>query len=261
MPKLYRVELTSEERSMLTDMVKRRSPTALPVRRAFMLLKADEAKGRPAWSDAKIAESYAVSIRTVESLRERFVEEGLDVALAGKKRAPKKERIFDGEVEAHLVALRCSAPPAGQAQWSLRLLRDKMVELGYVETISHESVRQLLKKNELKPWQVKSWGIPPGGDDQARAAFVCQMEQVLDVYACPYDPARPVVCLDETRKQLVSEKRLPFTDSKGVVHLDYEYKREGVATIYMLCEPLGSTCSVSPWAATAQSGLQRVKIA
>lgn len=65
------------------------------------------------------------------------------------------------------------------------------------------------------------------------------MEQVLDVYARPYDPARPVVCLDETRKQLVSEKRLPFTDSKGAVHLDYEYKREGVATLYMLCEPLG----------------------
>lgn len=81
--------------------------------------------------------------------------------------------------------------------------------------------------------------IPSIGDEQARAAFVCQMEQVLDVYARPYDPARPVVCLDETRKQLVSEKRWPFTDSKGEVHLDYEYTREGVATIYMLCEPLG----------------------
>jgi hypothetical protein len=91
----------------------------------------------------------------------------------------------------------------------------------------------------LKPWRVKSWVIPSSSDDQARAAFVCQMEQVLDVYARPYDSARPVVCLDETRKQLVNEKRQPFTDSQGTVHVDYEYKREGVATIYMLCEPLG----------------------
>ena len=81
--------------------------------------------------------------------------------------------------------------------------------------------------------------IPSTEDDSARAAFVCQMEQVLDVYARPYDRARPVVCLDETRKQLVGEKRRPFTDSRGELHVDYEYKREGVATIYMLCEPLG----------------------
>lgn len=146
MPKIYRVELTSDERSMLTDMVRRRSRTARPVRRAFMLLKADEAEGGPAWPDWKIAESYEVSVRTVERLRERFVNEGLEVALNGKKREPKREKIFDGEVEAHLLALRCSAPPVGQAQWSLRLLRDKMIELDYVETISHESVRQLLKK-------------------------------------------------------------------------------------------------------------------
>lgn len=146
MPKIYRVELTSEERAHLTDIVTRRSKTARPVRRAFMLLKADEAPEGPAWPDWKIAESYEVNVRTVERLRERFVEEGLQVALHGKKRQPKREKLFDGEVEAHLVALRCSEPPAGHARWSLRLLRDKMIELGYVETISHESVRQLLKK-------------------------------------------------------------------------------------------------------------------
>ena len=81
--------------------------------------------------------------------------------------------------------------------------------------------------------------IPHAEDDPARAAFVCQMEQVLDVYARPYDPARPVVCLDEARRQLISEKRRPFIDRKGVRHVDYEYKREGVATLYMVCEPLG----------------------
>jgi len=156
MPKIYRVELTSEERAILTDMVRRRSQTARPVRRAFMLLKADEAEGGPAWPDAKIAESYEVSIRTVERLRERFVEEGLDVALTGKKREAKKEKIFDGEVEAHLIALRCSEPPSGHAQWSFRLLRDKMIELDYVESISHESVRQLLKKTSSSHGESKA---------------------------------------------------------------------------------------------------------
>lgn len=136
------------------------------------------------------------------------------------------------------MALRCSAPPSGRERWSLRLLRDRMIGLDYVETISHESVLQL-KKSKLKPWRVKSWVIPHAEDDPARAAFVCQMEQVLDVYARPYDPARQVVCLDEARRQLVSEKRQPFTDRQGTRYVDYEYKREGVATLYMVCEPLG----------------------
>lgn len=81
---------------------------------------------------------------------------------------------------------------------------------------------------------MKSWVIP-----EASAAFVCQMEQVLDVYARPYDPLRPVVCLDEARKQLISEKRQPFRSADGVLHVDYEYKREGVRTLYMITEPLG----------------------
>jgi hypothetical protein len=85
----------------------------------------------------------------------------------------------------------------------------------------------------LKPWQVKSWVIP-----EASARFVYHMEQVLDVYARPYDPLRPVVCLDESRKQLVAECRQPFTDAQGVTHVDYEYTRAGVATLYMLTEPL-----------------------
>ena len=81
---------------------------------------------------------------------------------------------------------------------------------------------------------MKSWVIP-----SADAAFVCQMEQVLDVYARPYTPAWPVVCLDEARKQLISEVRAPFRDRAGVLHVDYEYERAGVATLYMICEPLG----------------------
>ncbi len=96
-----------------------------------------------------------------------------------------------------------------------------------------------VKKNELKPWQVKSWVIPA-----ASAEFVCQMEEILDVYERPYDPQFPVVCLDESPKQLISEAQKGFVDSKGVQHFDYEYKREGVTDIFMVVEPLGATRKV-----------------
>lgn len=146
MAKKYCVTLNDDERDHLNDLISRRSKNAPPVKRAFMLLKADESQAAPAWIDERIAESYHTSVRSVERLRKRFVEEGFHVALYGKKREPSKQRLFDGQVEAHLVALRCSEPPQGFARWSFRLLADKMVELDYVESISHESVRQLLKK-------------------------------------------------------------------------------------------------------------------
>ena len=85
----------------------------------------------------------------------------------------------------------------------------------------------------MKPWRVRSWVIP-----EASAAFVCQMERVLGVYARPYDPARPVVCLDEKRKQLVRQERLPYIDTRGVRYEDYEYERASVGVLYLACEPL-----------------------
>ena len=145
MSKRYRVILTDNERDELEVLITRRSAKALPVKRAYILLAADE-HGEKCWPDAQICETYAVGIRTVERLRQQFVEDGFKVAVWGKKREVFKEKVLDGKVEARLVALRCSQPPSGYAKWSLRLLSDKMVELEYVEQISHESVRQVLKK-------------------------------------------------------------------------------------------------------------------
>lgn len=145
MSKLYHVTLTEEERKKLQELIGRRNEKALAVKRAYILLAADE-NGPQAWSDSLISETYQVGVRTVERTRQRFVEDGFELAVQGKKREAYKEKVFDGEVEAHLVALRCSAPPAGYARWTLHLLADRMVELNYVESISHESVRQLLKK-------------------------------------------------------------------------------------------------------------------
>ena len=90
----------------------------------------------------------------------------------------------------------------------MRLLADKMVELEYIENISHESVRKVLKENEIKPWQKKEWCIPP----EENAEFVCSMENVLEVYKKPYDEAHPVVCMDESSKQQIKEVRQPTID-------------------------------------------------
>lgn len=145
MQKKYHVTLTDNEREELTEIIKKRNEKSLPVRRSYILLAADE-NGDKGWTDARISDTYSVGKKTVERTRQRFVEEGFDMAVRGKKREVFKEKIFDGKTEAHLIALRCSEAPAGYAKWTLRLLSDKMVELEYAEHISHESVRQILKK-------------------------------------------------------------------------------------------------------------------
>lgn len=145
MRKKYRVTLTDKEREELQSLIKRRSQNALPVKRAYMLLAADE-HGEKCWEDKQICETYHVGRRTVERLRQRFVEDGFEMAVWGKKREVFTEKTLDGKVEAYLIALRCSSPPSGYAKWSLRLLADRMVSLEYAEHISHESVRQVLKK-------------------------------------------------------------------------------------------------------------------
>ncbi len=117
------------------------------IKHAQILLKADEADDGPAWSDARIAEAFKAGTATVERVRQRFVEEGLAAALSPSRGGKRMyERKLDGAQEARLIALACSAPPDGQARWTLRLLAQPMVELAYVDTLSHETVRQTLKK-------------------------------------------------------------------------------------------------------------------
>lgn len=145
MSKKYIVRLSAEEREELQQIIARRSSKSQQVRRAYILLASD-VSGEHRYSDSQICSTYSVSIRTIERLRQRCVEEGLQAALQSRKQKPRTERLIDGRVEAHLIALRCSPAPAGYSRWSLRLLADTMVELEYVEHISHEAVRQILKK-------------------------------------------------------------------------------------------------------------------
>jgi len=145
MQKKYVVRLTEEERETCCLTVKKLKGTSQKVRRAQILLKAD-AEG-PAWTDQKIAEAFSCRIKTVENIRQRFVQEGFEAALERKRReTPPTEKLLDGEQEAMVIATRLGPSPPGYANWTLRLLARKVVELEIVESIRHETVRQTLKK-------------------------------------------------------------------------------------------------------------------
>lgn len=148
MAKLYRVTLNDEERYTLELIIKNCQEASKRTKRSYALLAADE-NGEKKWADQEIKSCYKLSISTIGRLRKRFIEGGLQMALYGKKREIEYNRIFDGRVESQLVALRCSEVPSGHSGWSLRILAEKMVSLNYVESISHESVRQILKKTKL----------------------------------------------------------------------------------------------------------------
>jgi len=145
MQKKYIVRLTDEERNILRSIVKKLKGSSQKVRRAHMLLKAD-ADG-PNWPDRKIAEAFSCRTKTVENVRQKFVTEGFDASLNRKERdTPPRAKLLDGEQEARMIALRLGKPPKGYANWSLRLLAEKVVELEIVESISYETVRRTLKK-------------------------------------------------------------------------------------------------------------------
>jgi len=144
MTKKYIVTLTEAERAELQRIISKRSAKSIVVKRAYALLAADTQGA--AKSDAEIARDYRLGHRTVERLRQRWVEQGFDAALHGRPTTVFNPKKFDARVEAHLIALRCSSPPEGSERWTLHLLADQMVLLGHVDRISHESVRQMLKK-------------------------------------------------------------------------------------------------------------------
>jgi transposase len=145
--KRYRVTLEAEERQHLRDLIAAGQAAARKLSHARILLKADAAEGGPAWPDHRIADALEVSAATVERVRQRFVEQGLDAALDRKRRErPAREIKLDGRAEARLIALACSPPPLGRAVWTMQLLADKLVELEVVDSISDETVRLALKK-------------------------------------------------------------------------------------------------------------------
>ncbi|HOZ43317.1 MAG TPA: IS630 family transposase [Methanoculleus sp.] len=234
--KKYVVTLTDEERDELLAITSKGIHSSQKVVNALILLGCDEGEYQTNRStNAELSRVLNISMRKIDRVKERFVTNGLDAALIRKKPDRIYDKKIDGDFEAKLIALSCSEPPEGYSQWSLRLLADKVVELQYVDAISHESIRQNFKKNELKPWKNLSWVIPP----EQNGDFVAQMERVLDIYKRPLDPRHPVVCMDESPRQLISETRTPIPCLPGQpARYDYEYRRCGTCNIFLACEPL-----------------------
>ncbi len=232
----YSVKLNQGQRKLLEDLVKKGEAPARKILHAQILLKSDKGEWGPRWPDKQIQEAFGLGETVIKRVRKRYVEKGLEDALDRRRqpKRPEKQKI-DGKQEAQLIATLCTEHPEGQERWTLRALAGRMVELEIVEQVSHETVRSVLKKNTLKPWQKKQWCIGPTGDGN----YVYHMEETLEVYVQPYNPLRPQVCLDEGSTQLVSDTREPLAMEPGKVkRVDYEYEREGFCSIFLACEPL-----------------------
>ena len=222
----YRVTLTPDERHHLRALTTGGTRTVRQVKRAQILLAADAQA-----SDERIAAAVGVGTSTVYRTKQHFVEDGLTRALSETPRpgAPRKLSASD---EARLVAVACSAPPTGRARWTLDLLAGELVRLTTHETVSSATVGRRLAEMKLKPWREKMWCIPT-----VNADYVARLEDVLDLYAETPDPRRPVVCFDETPRQLIGETRVPIQAQPGKPRrVDYEYIRHGTANVVVFVE-------------------------
>lgn len=142
----YKVTLTQTERSELLKTIRKGSHSTQTYRNAYILLNCDEGEYSEKITNAEIVRVLKVGMRTIDRVKRRFVEEGLESCLDRKASIRTYEKKMDGDAEAHLIAISCNEPPKGFSKWSLRMLADKMVELEYVESLSHETVRRVLKK-------------------------------------------------------------------------------------------------------------------
>jgi transposase len=222
----YRVDLSQSERDELSALVSGGKLPARRLKRMQILLAADAGIG-----DEAIAASVQTSGSTIYRTKKRFVEIGLEAALSEEPR-PGAARKLSGKEEVQLVALACSDAPAGSARWTLKLLANALVELIDHQSISRETIRRRLDDNDLKPWQKKMWCIA-----KIDADYIACMEDLLDLYAEPHDPKRPVVCFDESPIQLIGEIRVPITPKPGKRYrYDSEYKRNGTANLFVMVD-------------------------
>ncbi|WP_420795783.1 IS630 family transposase [Ktedonobacter racemifer] len=222
------VALSESDRASLQTFIHAGKANARTFTRARVLLKAAEG-----WTDQQICDAFDISRNTSIRVRQLYLQGGLEAVLHDKRQQRHRQALTGGQA-AHLIAIACSPVPDGHDHWTLRLLAGKVVELGFVESISPETIRQLLKKNELKPWQHEHWCIPTVG-----AEFVAAMEDVLDLYEEDYDPRYPTVCFDEKLVAPEADVRPPLPMEPGhVERIDYEYERLGTANLFFFVEPL-----------------------
>ena len=159
MPKFYTVTLTEAEREELKGIIKKGKHGSQTYRNAYILLNVDEGEFSEKATNEVISKVLQVGMRTIDRVKKKFVNEGFEACLSRKKTTREYEKKVDGDVEAYLISIACSEPPKGYAKWSLRMLADKAVELKYVESISHETVRCVLKKR-VKALEGQGLGNP-----------------------------------------------------------------------------------------------------
>ncbi len=229
----YSIRLTEEERRELKRIVSRGKCASRSIKRATVLLNLDgNAEGE---SDIDGLHKFlGISRATINNILRDYQRRGIGCIYRKKRATPPVEGKITGEVEAHLIALACHAPPEGYCRWTLRLLSERMVQMKYIDSISHTSVGKVLRANSLKPHLVQEWCIPK----EQSAEFVACMEDVLEVYSRPYDERYPVVCMDEKPLQLLGEARKGHRKEDGSMIQDSEYVRNGTCSIFLFTEPL-----------------------
>ena len=233
--KKHIVELTAQERVQLQGIIGADRMAAHKRRHAQMLLKADQGPHGPGWTDRRVAEAFDVTLLSVERLRRRLVERGLALALEHGNRGSYRAKALDGQAEARVIALACVATAGGSKPLDASSAGGSSGGLGHGRVLQQIIAASRAEKNALKPHLNKYWGIPP----KQNAEFVAHMEDVLDVYTRAFDPSQPLVCLDETSKQLITQTRPSLPTKPGQVkRVDPEYRRNGMASVFLMSMPL-----------------------
>lgn len=185
-------------------------------------------------SVAEIARLEILSVAGIKNVVNRYRDGGIDLALFDRPRSGRPAILSPSDKQ-RVAAKACSKPPDGRARWTVGLLTEEVRKDTKIPTVSRETVRNALHFHDLKPWLEKMWCVPNLNDE-----YITRMEDVLDVYERPYDPRRPVVCLDEKPTQLLDDGRptIPAKPGNGIKKKDYEYKRNGTANVFCAVEPL-----------------------
>ena len=237
------VSLTEEERQHLHLFVHRGKANARTLTRARVLLKVDER-----WKDQDIVAAFDICQATVTNVCKRYTEGGLEAVLHDKVQQHRRSAL-SGLQTAHLIAVACSPSPDGHDHWTVRLLAQKAVELGFVKSISPNTIHELLKKTNSSPGSTST-----GAYHQSEGRRVAAMEDVLDLYEEEYDPHYPTVCLDEKPVVLHADVQPPVPVESGQPErVDYEYERRGTRNLFVMVEPLAGWRHVE---VTAQRTMQ-----
>jgi len=226
--KIYQVSLTETQTILLQNSTKKGILSTKKMTRVQTLLLASQ--GMP---DSKIAVATGRSIPTIERTRKSFALNGLEIALEQKKRRGRPPKL-DGAAQELMMKLVQETPPIGYARWTGRLVRQRLIELGVVESVSLSTIYRYLKAKKIKLNQRKTWCI-----SKIDEKFIDQGKIVIETYDKPYDSKFPVVCFDEKSYELKSHVRQPLPPKPGKpMREDNEWKRHGTVNIFMFCEPL-----------------------